>query len=114
MICHQEITMPRIPSYDQVGGIHPETTSFANILAAKGITAPHTDQPYSEAMLLGISGGLGAGYILWEFKEHRQMMLVKVLVLAFKNRWQYPMQYFQALADRLGLAIRMPETGSKK
>jgi hypothetical protein len=101
--------MPPIPDY-QTGGVHPETASFTNILRAKGITAPHTDQPYSEAMILGISGGLGAGYILWEFKEHN----IKVLVVAFKNRWQYTMQHYQTLADRLGLAIRLPETGSKK
>jgi hypothetical protein len=106
--------MPLIPNYDHVGGVQPETASFTNILRAKRITAPHTDQPYSEAMILGLSGGLGAGYILWEFKEHRNQQNIKVLVLAFKNRWQYPMRYFQALADRLGLAISMPETGSTK
>lgn len=106
--------MPRIPNYEQVGGIHPETAAFTNILASKGITAPHTGQPYSEPMVLGISGGLGAGYILWEFNAHRTMTNVKVLVLAFKNRWQYPAKYFQVLADRLGLTISIPETGSEK
>jgi hypothetical protein len=105
--------MPLIPNYDHIGGIHPETAAFANILRAKGITAPHTDQPYSEAMILGLSGGLGAGYILWEFKEHRDQHNIKVLVLAFKNSWQYPARHFQALGDRLGLPISMPETGSK-
>ena len=35
-----------------------------------GPARPHTGQPLSEAMVLGAGGGLGAGYILWEFKAH--------------------------------------------
>ena len=29
----------------------------------------HDGAPLSEAMVLGVGGGLGAGYILWEFKR---------------------------------------------
>ena len=34
----------------------------------------------------GAGGGLGAGYILWEFKAHD----LRSLVLGFRNSWQYP------------------------
>ena len=97
-------------TYIQYGGHHPETASLTNVLAAHGLCNPFTNAPFTEALLLGIGGGLGAGYILWEFKEHH----AKVLVLAFHNQWQYPMRYYQGLADRLGITISMPETGSAK
>src|SRR5688500_4114204 len=102
--------MATISSYQQFGGTHPETAALANMLAALGVNAPHTNQPLSEAMLLGVAGGLGAGYILWEFKEHGA---VKVLVLGFRNRWQYLVAFFQDLCNRLGAAAIFRETGSR-
>jgi hypothetical protein len=106
--------MPSIASYRQFGGIHPETAALTNILAAKQIAAPHTGKPFSEAMIFGISGGLGMGYILWEFQEHRMQHNIKVLVLAFQNTWQYPVKYYEAVCQRLGLKFSIPETGNKK
>jgi hypothetical protein len=106
--------MPPLASYRQFGGIHPETAALTNILAAREIAAPHTGKPFSEAMILGISGGLGMGYILWEFQEHRMQHNIKVLVLAFQNNWQYPVKYYEAVCQRLGLRFSIPETGNKK
>jgi hypothetical protein len=97
-------------TYTSFGGLHPETASLTNVLAAQQITAPHTGKPFSEAMLLGISGGLGAGYILWEFQEH----LIKVLVLGFQINWQYPIKYYENVCKRLGLKFSISDTGNKK
>ena len=47
------------------GGLHPDTAAIANVLA-------HHGADVSEAMVLGAGGGLGAGYILWEFEAHQQ------------------------------------------
>jgi hypothetical protein len=102
--------MAIVKDYTSFGGVYPETAAFANILRSAGVISPHTQQPFTEAMLLGISGGLGVGYILWEFQEHN----TKVLVLAFHNRWQYPIDWYQILANRLDLRVSMPETGGKK
>ena len=101
--------MTTISRYRQVGGVHPETAALANTLAALGVTAPHTGQPFTEAMLLGLGGGLGAGYILWEFKPHN----AKVLVLGFRARWQYPIAYYQALCDRIAVGASFLETGQR-
>lgn len=101
--------MTMIDNYRQCGGAHPETAALTNTLAALGVKAPHTGQPFSEAMLLGIGGGLGAGYILWEFKEHQ----ARVLVLAFRNRWQYPVAFLQDLCGRLEVETAIRETGSR-
>lgn len=102
--------MPLVPTYTRFGGEHPETAALTNVLAASGLRAPHTGEPFSEAMIFGIGGGPGAGYILYEFYQHG----IKVLVLGFNHLWQYTMRYYQALCDRIGVAITMPETGSLK
>jgi len=62
------------------------TTNFQtvkNTLAALSVKAPHTGKPFTEEMLLGIGGGLGMGYILWEFKKHDSA----ILAMAFQNKW---------------------------
>jgi hypothetical protein len=95
--------MSRLSAYNRFGGVHPETAALANVLATQG-------EPISETLLLGIAGGLGIGYILWEFQEHH----IKVLVLAFHHRWQYPVEHYENACKRLGLQYRIVETGSKK
>ena len=85
------------------GGLHPETAAIANVLA-------HHGAPLSEAMVLGVGGGLGAGYILWEFKAHG----VRTVVLGFRNRWQYPDRWTRAALERLGVPYEMHETGGAR
>src|SRR5262245_56638566 len=78
---------PATPAgYRMRGGLHPETATVANILANQGVVSGLTGEPLTEAAILGIGGGLGAGYILWEFQRHG----APVLTLGFRNRWQYP------------------------
>ncbi|MBC8170028.1 MAG: DUF4872 domain-containing protein [Anaerolineae bacterium] len=102
--------MAVVNGYTKFGGDHPETASLTNVLAATGVLNPQTGKPYTEALLLGIGGGLGAGYILWEFQDHG----AKVLVLGFNHLWQYTTRYYQNLCDRINVTIAMPETGSRK
>lgn len=92
------------------GGLHPDTAAVANVLAHHGVVAGHTGEPLSEAMILGIGGGLGAGYILWEFKEHRSADLV----LGFRNRWQYPDRWVRTLLERLAVPAQHLETGGMR
>jgi hypothetical protein len=92
------------------GGVHPETASIANALANQGVTAGHTGEPLTEAMVLGIGGGLGAGYILWEFAAHH----ARTLVLGFRNQWQYPAAWVTKTADRLGVPHAVHETAGAK
>lgn len=95
--------MSKVSGYTHFGGKHAETAALANALHAQGM-------PLSEAMLFGIGGGLGAGYILWEFKEHH----AKVLVLGWQNRWQYPVQFYENLCKRINVTPVFHETGSQK
>jgi hypothetical protein len=96
--------------YELRGGVHPETASIAGVLANRGLLAPHTGQPLSEAMVLGVGGGLGAGYILWEFQEHAR----RVLVLGFRNTWQYPARWAGKTCRRLRVPAAVHESGSAR
>ncbi len=102
---------PATPSaYRMRGGLHPETATLANVLANQGVVSGITGQPLSEAAILGIGGGLGAGYILWEFKSHGG----PTLTLGFRNQWQYPSAWTAKTLDRLGIERDVHETGGEK
>lgn len=60
--------MPKLNNYHQFNGRHWETGSIHNHLAHRGWKAPHTGQPYSEAFLLGVSGGITFGYFTFVYK----------------------------------------------
>ena len=94
------------------GGLHPETATLANVLANQGVVSGLTGEPLTEAAILGIGGGLGAGYILWEFKSHGG----PVLTLGFRNQWQYPSipGWTGKTLDRLGIEPDLHETGGAK
>jgi hypothetical protein len=94
--------------YELLGGVHPDTHAIAGVLANRGLLAPHTGRPLTEAMVLGAGGGLGAGYILWEFKAHDH----RSLVLGFRNSWQYPDRWATKTCRRLGVPAAVHETGS--
>ncbi len=48
----------KIETYKQFGGKHSETSALKNILAQMNVIAPHTGEPFTEEMLLGIGGGI--------------------------------------------------------
>jgi len=60
--------MAVLKDYHHFLGRHWETGSVCNHFAYKGVKAPHTGQPYSEAMLLGISGGIVMGYFSFAYE----------------------------------------------
>lgn len=62
--------MPILTDYDQFAGTHWETGTARNFLAYRGAVAPHTGQPYSEAFLLGVSGGITTGYFKFAYEGY--------------------------------------------
>lgn len=60
--------MTVLPSFNQFRGIHWDTGPIRNALEYQGVTAPHTGRPLSEELLFGISGGLVAGYMVFEYQ----------------------------------------------
>ncbi len=87
------------------GGTDPDAAALANVLAHRGVTGP--DGPLSEPLLLVVGGGLGAGYILWEFAHDDS----RIVVLGFTHSWQYFDRQLGTTVDRLGLDVAWSRTG---
>ncbi|HJQ94857.1 MAG TPA: BtrH N-terminal domain-containing protein, partial [Acidimicrobiia bacterium] len=111
MVARRHI-LNRLPSDQYVlrGGIHPDTSSLASVLANRGIVNPNNSRPLSEAMILGVGGGLGAGYILWQFEKHDRT----VVTIGFRNNLQYPDRWFRKTCGRLGVPFEIHETSGEK
>jgi len=85
----------------QFTGRHTETGSIHNALALQGVIAPHTGKPYSEALLLGVSGGITFGYFTFEYKGY----LPHVAMLT-RNTFSP----FTTILERLGIAQDVQQT----
>ena len=86
---------------NQFTGRHTETGSIHNALALQGVIAPHTGKPYSEALLLGVSGGITFGYFTFEYKGY----LPHVAMLT-RNTFSP----FTTILERLGIAQDVQQT----
>lgn len=62
--------MPTLSNFRQFEGRYWDTASIRNALDYQGVRAPHTGKPYSEAMLLGISGGVAFGYFTFHYQGY--------------------------------------------
>lgn len=62
--------MPTLDNYQHFAGRHWETGSVHNHWAYRRFNAPHTQQPYSEALLMGISGGIVMGYFSFAYEGY--------------------------------------------
>lgn len=62
--------MAMLKNYQAFGGRHYETGTIHNALAYQGVKAPHTGEAISEALLLGISGGITVGYFTFEYEGY--------------------------------------------
>lgn len=59
--------MTKLNNFNTFEGWHWETGSVHNYYAYRGVNAPHTGRPYSEALLLGVSGGITMGYFSFAY-----------------------------------------------
>lgn len=60
--------MPALTNFTQFSGIHWATGYLTNALGYLDARAPHTNRPPSEALIMGISGGICAGYFVFEYE----------------------------------------------
>lgn len=84
-------------------GRHYETGSVHNALMLQGVKAPHTQKPYSEAFLLGASGGIVFGYFTFAYKG-----VLPHIALLTRNTFD-PLQ---TLLERLGVEQTVFQTTS--
>lgn len=112
MVARRHVLNARPSSeYELRGGYEAETSACANAFANRGINDPVTGKPISEALVLGVGGGLGAGYILWEFNGTKGIDR-KVVTIGFRNQWQYPDRWYRKVCQRLDVAVQIHETAS--
>lgn len=93
--------MPILKNYHQFNGRHWETGTIHNALDYMGVKAPHTGRPYSEALLMGVSGGAVMGYFTFAYEGHDPM--VRILT---RNTFDP----FDAMLSRLGVVQNVMQT----
>ncbi|MBZ0292032.1 MAG: BtrH N-terminal domain-containing protein [Anaerolineae bacterium] len=85
--------MTMLKNYQAFNGRHYETGTIHNALDYLGVRAPHTNQPLSEALLLGVSGGIVFGYFTFEYKGYHPHV-----VLITRNTFDPTQTIFDRLA----------------
>lgn len=99
--------MLQVQGYNQFGGQHSESAALRNVLAHVGINNPHTGEPFSEAMLFGIAGGIGLAYFVFEFNH--------TITFFIGTRLTTPKQDFvRDAAERLGVQVEVKQTAGSK
>lgn len=94
--------MPILKDYRQFDGLPWATGYLKNVLDYQGVTAPHTSKPYTEALLMGVNGGLCAGYFSFEYEGHLPH-------LHFLTRYLYDEQP-GAVFERLAIPMNIQQT----
>jgi hypothetical protein len=98
-----------IEGFRQFGGKHPVTASLRKVLAHYGVRAPHTGDPLSEELLLGIGGGLGGLYFVF------QSAVGPILVLGARHRAESTKPtFFERICTRLEVPCERRESSSPR
>jgi hypothetical protein len=93
--------MTVLKDYRQFDGRHWETGSVCNYFACRGVKAPHTGKPFSEAFFMGISGGAVMGYFPFAYEGIDPM--ARVLT---RNTFDP----FDTMLERLGVIQNIAQT----
>ena len=93
--------MAILNDYRQFQGLHWETGTVRNAFDYRGVRAPHTGQPYSEALLLGVSGGAVMGYFSFAYEGYPPM--ARILTRNTFDPWD-------TMLSRLGVAQNIHQT----
>ena len=91
-------------------GAHAETTGLARLMSAAGIVAPHTGAPPGEALLLGLGGGLGGAYFVFEYKGMPPTFYVATRCYP---QYAYGADFVTRAASRLGVVLEVTQTTSR-
>ncbi|GAB3802391.1 BtrH N-terminal domain-containing protein [Micromonospora zhanjiangensis] len=89
----------RDAGYRLRGGQHPDSAVVTNLLAHHGVRLAATGAAPGEALVLGVGGGLGAGYALWAHAPGG----TPTPVLGFRNGWHYTGRWIRTALHRWGV-----------
>jgi hypothetical protein len=88
-------------------GRHPDTAALARLLAALGVADPATGRPLGEATCLGVSGGIGVTYFVFEYEDED---LTTFYLGGRLNSYVQKRDATQAALDRLGVPVQVRRT----
>ncbi len=91
-------------------GVHPETTALRTALAHAGVTNPQTGEPFTEAMVFGIAGGVGAGVFHFYYAAED----FASFYVAGRHSWHEGDVYLKNACPRFGVTPTVHESGAKK
>jgi hypothetical protein len=106
-------TVPSSPATATVRGSakqNPASSALRLLLEQAGVVAPHTGQPFTEAMVFGIGGGIGAGVFAFHYAKDD----FSSFFIAGRHLWQDDVAWLKRAAARLGAALEIRETTSAK
>ena len=86
-------------------GLHPETAALARVLAHANIAGPHG--PATEALLLGLGGGIGAACFTFEYKGHDASFYVATRC---EPQYAYGVDFITTAAERAGATCTIAES----
>ena len=95
--------MPAIADYRQFNAIHWDTGALRNVLAHQGVVAPHTGEPFSEALLFGVAGGISVLYFVFEYEGYPPHVYLGT---------RSPEDLIPTACARLGIPMQTQETAS--
>jgi hypothetical protein len=91
-------------------GSVPATTALRVLLAAAGVRAPHTSEPFSEAMLFGIAGGIGIGVAAFRYEKED----FSSFFVAGRHLWYDDLGYLTNALKQFGIKPAVKESGGAK
>ena len=97
-----------IDGYTSFGGVQGDTAVLHNVFQHAGIVHPKTNQPYSEAIINGLCGGLGFMYAVFEYKGYAPM-----LTITMRSKTM-PHTFIAEAFRRVGVSANVNQTSSAK
>jgi Domain of unknown function (DUF4872)/Butirosin biosynthesis protein H, N-terminal len=86
-------------------GRHPDTAALTRLLAALGVADPASGRPLTEAAVLGVAGGIGFAYFVFEYDQ-----LVTLYLGGRINSYVQKQDATEAALTRLGVPFQARRT----
>ena len=89
---------PKTRTSSHLTGNVPAATALRILLTAAGVRAPHTNAPFTEAMVYGIAGGIGIGVFSFLYEKEN----FASFYVAARHDWANDVRYLTRATERFG------------
>jgi hypothetical protein len=111
MSAPSEAALAELPRFRPFLARQSEAGALQAALSYLEVRAPHTGQPFSEAMLFGLGGGIGFSYFVFEYKSARVKTLTLGTRITTLEESSRP-QFLQTICERIGVPLRVIQSTS--